>query len=187
MMDYRKTVERAAEEMKAAAGGADPKEIGRLAKEIAKARKIVLHGVGREGLMMRALAMRLYHMGLDAHVAGDMSCPPVGRGDLLIVSAGPGHFSTIEPLMGGASKAGARTACVTAQPKGKVPRACHTVLTIPAQTMADDTAPKAASVLPMGSLFEGAQYLTFEVLILMLRDQLKVSPTAMRKRHTNLE
>lgn len=187
MMDYLKTIERAAEEMKAAAAGADPKAISRLAKEIAKAKKIVLHGVGREGLMMRALAMRLYHMGLDAHVAGDMSAPPVGRGDLLIVSAGPGHFATIEALVGIATEAGARTACVTAQPKGKVPRACHTVLTIPAQTMANDSASKAASVLPMGSLYEGAQYLTFEVLILMLRDQLKVPPSAMRKRHTNLE
>ena len=187
MMDYLKTIERAAEEMKAAAAGADPKAIGRLAKEIAKAKKIVLHGVGREGLMMRALAMRLYHMGLDAHVAGDMSAPPVGRGDLLIVSAGPGHFATIEALVGIATEAGARTACVTAQPKGKVPRTCHTVLTIPAQTMANDSASKAASVLPMGSLYEGAQYLTFEVLILMLRDQLKVPPSAMRKRHTNLE
>ena len=59
MMDYLKTIERAAEEMKAAAAGADPKAIGHLAKEIAKAKKIVLHGVGREGLMMRALAMRM--------------------------------------------------------------------------------------------------------------------------------
>lgn len=187
MMDYRKTVERAAEEMKAAAAGADPREIDRLAKELAKAKKIVLHGVGREGLMMRALAMRLYHMGLDAHVAGDMSAPPVGRGDLLIVSAGPGHFSTIQALVGVASQSGARTACITAQPRGRVPRACDTVLKIPAQTMADDTVPKAASVLPMGSLFEGAQYLTFEVLVLLLRERLKVSPSAMRKRHTNLE
>lgn len=187
MMDYRKTVERAAEEMKAAAAGVDPKAITRMAKEIAKAKKILLHGVGREGLMMRALAMRLYHMGLDAHVVGDMSSPPVGRGDLLIVSAGPGNFATVDALVGVARQAGARTACVTAQPKGKVPRACHTVLTIPAQTMADDTAPKAASVLPMGSLFEGAQYLTFEILILTLREHLKVSPSAMRKRHTNLE
>jgi 6-phospho-3-hexuloisomerase len=134
----------------------------------------------------RALAMRLCHMGLDAHVAGDMSCPPVGRSDLLIVSAGPGYFSTIEALAGVAAKAGARTACVTAQPRGKVPRAFYTVLTIPAQTMADDTAPKAASVLPMGSLFEGAQYLTFEVLILMLLDHLKVPPSAMRNRLRHL-
>ncbi|MFM8702094.1 MAG: SIS domain-containing protein [Hyphomicrobiales bacterium] len=187
MIDYRKTIGQAAEEMKTAAGNVDPSEIDRLAREIARARKIVLHGVGREGLMIRALAMRLYHMGLDAHVAGDMSAPPVGDGDLLLVSAGPGHFSTIEALVDVATKAGARTACVTAQRDGKVPRVCHTVLTIPAQTMANDIGAASASVLPMGSLFEGAQYLTFEVLILMLRDRLNVSPSAMRERHTNLE
>jgi 6-phospho-3-hexuloisomerase len=43
------------------------------------------------------------------------------------------------------------------------------------------------SVLPMGSLFEGAQYVLFEVMILMLRDRLGVAPEAMRGNHTNLE
>ena len=83
--------------------------------------------------------------------------------------------------------AGARTACVTAQPGGAAPRACDVVLVIPAQTMADDQAPSPASVLPMGSLFEGAQYLTFELLILALRDHIGADPAAMRARHTNLE
>ena len=45
----------------------------------------------------------------------------------------------------------------------------------------------AGSVLPMGSLFEGAQYLTFEMLILRLRDRIGTTPAAMRARHTNLE
>ena len=39
----------------------------------------------------------------------------------------------------------------------------------------------------MGSLFEGAQYLTFELLILALRDHVGADPAAMRARHTNLE
>jgi 6-phospho-3-hexuloisomerase len=39
----------------------------------------------------------------------------------------------------------------------------------------------------MGSLFEGAQYLAFELLILALRDRLGIAPEAMRARHTNLE
>ncbi len=53
--------------------------------------------------------------------------------------------------------------------------------------MANDLGGKATSVLPMGSLFEGAQFLTFELLILALRDHLGVTPAAMRARHTNLE
>jgi 6-phospho-3-hexuloisomerase len=68
-----------------------------------------------------------------------------------------------------------------------VPKAVHRVLVIPAQTMADDRAPAPASVLPMGSLFEGAQFLVFELLILMLRDMAGETAEAMRARHTNLE
>lgn len=178
---------RAAREIGDAAAGVDPAALDRLAAEIAGAGRIVCHGVGREGLMMRALAMRLYHLGLDAHVAGDMACPPLGPGDLLLVSAGPGGFATVEALMAVARAGGARVACVTAQADGSAPRAADVVLVIPAQTMADDQGPSPASILPMGSLFEGAQYLVFELLVLALRDRMGVTPEAMRARHTNLE
>lgn len=186
-MSYADLVARAADEMKAAAAGVDPAALAGMVEELAAAKRVVCYGVGREGLMMRALAMRLYHMGLDAHVVGDMSCPPVGAGDVLVVSAGPGEFSTVRGLMGVAKGAGARVACVTAQAGAALPAASDRVLVIPAQTMANDTGPAVASVLPMGSLFEGAQYLVFEMLILMLRDRLGVAPEAMRARHTNLE
>lgn len=179
--------DRAADEIRLATRAVDPEGMAGMVEDLATAARVVCYGVGREGLMMRALAMRLYHMGLDAHVVGDMSCPPLGKGDLLVVSAGPGDFSTVRGLMGVAQGAGARVACVTAQPDGAVPQAADRVLVIPAQTMANDQGAAAASVLPMGSLFEGAQYLTFELLILLLRDRLGVDPAAMRARHTNLE
>lgn len=154
--------------------------------EIAAARRIALYGVGREGLQIKGFAMRLFHLGCAVSVVGDMTTPPLGPGDLLIVSAGPGDFSTVAGLMGTASKAGARTLCVTAQPDGACPRAADVVLTVPAQTMADDTG-GGTSVLPMGSLFEGAQYVLFECMILKLRDRLGVTSETMRSNHTNLE
>lgn len=185
MVDFETLVAGAAAELQAAASRVNPAEVTNLVNVTTAAQRIALYGLGREGLMMRALAMRLYHLGLDAHMVGDMSCPPVGAGDLLIVSAGPGDFSTVAGLVGVAQGAGATTACITAQPHAPVPKSCDHVLTIPAQTMADDHAP--ASVLPMGSLFEGAQFLVFEILILQLRDHLGITPAAMRARHTNLE
>ncbi len=45
----------------------------------------------------------------------------------------------------------------------------------------------SASVLPMGSLFEGAMFLVFEVLVLRLRDTLGETAGSMRARHTNME
>src|SRR5215831_19075679 len=93
----------------------------RMCAEILKARRIACYGVGREGLMMKALCMRLMHLGMDAHFVGDMSTPPIGSGDLLIASAGPGSFSTILALEGVAQQAGARIMVVTAQPDGEAP------------------------------------------------------------------
>jgi 6-phospho-3-hexuloisomerase len=186
-MTLSELADRAAAEIRDAVSAIDPKAMDALVSELAKARRIACYGVGREGLMMRALAMRLYHLGLDAHVVGDMSCPPVGPDDLLIVSAGPGAFSTVNALIGVARSAGARVACVTAQPGGDAPKAADLVFHIPAQTMANDQGAAATSVLPMGSLYEGAQYLAFELLVLTLRDRQAVDAQAMRDRHTNLE
>jgi 6-phospho-3-hexuloisomerase len=39
----------------------------------------------------------------------------------------------------------------------------------------------------MGSVFEGALFLLFEIMVLKLRDMLDVTPETMRARHTNLE
>jgi 6-phospho-3-hexuloisomerase len=157
-----------------------------LIEAIVGARRIVLFGCGREGLQMRGFAMRLFHMGRDVAVWGDMTTPPVGPGDLLIVSAGPGALPTAEVLVGIARKAGARTALITAQAAGELARQVDVVTVIPAQTMADDRGP-ALSVLPMGSLFETAQMIFFELLILKLRPLVRETSETMRARHTNLE
>jgi 6-phospho-3-hexuloisomerase len=150
------------------------------------ARRIVVFGLGREGLQMRGFAMRLFHMGRDVAVWGDMTTPAVGPGDLFIVSAGPGDLATARTLAGIALKAGARTALVTAQPAGGLAKEVDIVTVIPAQTMADDRGGKL-SVLPMGSLFETAQMIFFELVILQLRPRFAETAETMRARHTNLE
>ena len=156
------------------------------AQAIAAAKTIALHGLGREGLQMKGLAMRLFHLGLDAHVVGEMTTPPVGAGDLLICSAGPGDFASIAALNKIAKDAGAKTAIVTAQPSSNLAKNADHVLHIPAQTMADDQGAKT-SVLPMGSLFELSQMLVFELLVLRLREIKGETAASMRARHTNLE
>ena len=130
--------------------------------------------------------MRLFHMGRDVAVWGDMTAPAVGAGDLLIVSAGPGDLPTAQTLVGIARGAGARTALVTAQPDGGLARLVDVVTVIPAQTMADDRGGRL-SVLPMGSLFETAQMIAFELAILKLRPRFAETAETMRARHTNLE
>lgn len=164
----------------------DQTGVDRAVDAIADARRIALYGCGREGLQIKGFCMRLYHLGLQVAMVGDMTTFALGPGDLFIASAGPGALPTAQTLMAVARNADAQTLLVTAQPDGPAAALADLVLTIPAQTMADDRG-AGLSVLPMGSLFEGAQYILFEVMILALRDKLGVTPEAMRANHTNLE
>ena len=186
MADAHELAGGAVREVSAVLAQIPPTTAERLCDEVAAARRIACYGVGREGLMMRALCMRLMHLGLDAHVVGDMTTPPLGEGDLLITSAGPGSFSTVAVLLQVAQAADARTVVVTANPNGNAARLADTVIELPAQTMADDERP-APSILPMGSLYEAVQLLFFDVVSIRLRERLGQSADEMRSRHTNLE
>jgi D-arabinose 5-phosphate isomerase GutQ len=61
---------------------------------------------------------------------------------------------------------------------------------VPAQTMANDADAvdvKSRPLLPMGSVYEGALFVLFEMVVYKLGEALGDSPEAVRSRHTNLE
>ena len=86
-----------------------------------------------------------------------------------------------------AKDAGAEVLFITAQPGGRCAPLANLILHLPAQTMADDQGDRRSSVLPMGSLFEGALFILFEVMVLKLKARLNITADAMRANHTNLE
>jgi len=175
----------AAAELADVVGAMDPAALDPVVHAITDARRMMLYGCGREGLMMRALAMRLHHLGLEVCMQGDMTAFPLGPGDLFLCAAGPGELATATALCDVARSAGARVVVVTAQPDGATSRIADELLVIPAQTMASDR--DGGSVLPMGSVFEGALFLVAEVLVLRVRDALGETMGSMRARHTNME
>lgn len=165
----------------------DEGEVDAACAMLAGAGKIVVYGCGREALQVKGFAMRLYHLGLPVSVVGDMTTPPLATGDVFLVSSGPGETATVLTLMRVAREAGARALLVTAQAGGSAARLADATLLIPAQTMASDQGAARTSVLPMGSLFEGALFLLFEIMVLKLKTLTGATPEAMRARHTNME
>ncbi len=157
-----------------------------LMTELLSARRVILYGTGREGLMVKALTMRLYHLGLDVHYIGDMTTPPGGVVDLFVVAAGPGGSTTVLALLDAAKAEGVKTLAVSAQPQGQAAQRADVFVHLPAQTMADDQQARV-SVLPMGSLFEIALLIFFDLIVVALRERMGESAEAMRARHTNLE
>lgn len=165
----------------------DDRVVDDVVARLAQARRIVVFGGGRERLQIMGFAMRMFHMGLAAAVEGDMTTPAVGPGDVFLVTCGPGYISTALALTGVAREAGAGVILITAQPQGRLAPLADLILHLPAQTMADDQGAAGKSVLPMGSLYEGALFVLFEVMVLKLKARLDITAEDMRANHTNLE
>jgi 6-phospho-3-hexuloisomerase len=177
--------DRAVQEISDAVHSVSDAELDEVVDELLAARRIACYAGGREGLVMRGLVMRLFHAGLDAHYVGEMTCPAVGAGDLLVLSCGPGHISMVEALAGVAKRDGARVLHLTAQPKKPPADQADKVVTIAAQTMADDHG--SAAVLPMGSAYEIALLVLVDLITNRVRRRRTESVEELRSRHTNLE
>lgn len=162
--------------------------VSELSAAASRGGRVFLYGVGREGLMMKALCMRLAHLGLPAHSVLDVTTPPIAAGDLLLASAGPGGFPTVDAICSAARSHGGRVVLLTAQPgAGACAGHASAVAHVPARTMADDGAETSRALLPMGSVYEGAMFVLFEMVVYRLGEALGESPEAVRSRHTNLE
>jgi 6-phospho-3-hexuloisomerase len=163
----------------------DPAQLEVLSQELIAARHVVSYGVGREGLMMSAIAMRLMHAGFRSYFVGEMVTPPVRQGDVFLASAGPGHFPTIETLLKVAREAGGRTVIITAQPTRAAQMPADVVIHLPAQTMVDVA--DGLSVLTMGTHYEAALLLFGDLLILRLLELTHQKREDMYTRYTNMK
>lgn len=147
-----------------------------------------------------------------------MTAARLGKGDLLLTSAGPGYFSTVAALAQQARQDGARVLLLTSQPaeQAAAARWADAVLRIPATCMspadqagaggsttpgegpsagtglARPTPPAAPTAAPpspllMGSSYELALQLYFDLVAVLLQRQLGLTDVDMSARHTNLE
>ena len=183
--DVRALGTRAGQDLEAVFTKFEPSQLEILSQELLAAKRIVCYGVGREGLMMAAIAMRLMHAGFKSYVVGEMVTPPVGAGDIFFTSAGPGHFPIIETLLKVAREAGGRTVIVTAQPARTAQMPVDVVIHLPAQTMVDLAA--GLSILTMGTHYEAALLLLGDLLVLRLLELTNQKREDMYTRYTNMK
>ena len=161
-------------------------QIEKFITAVINANRIILIGVGREGLATRAFTMRLMHMGLDAHWIWDDTTPSIRAGDLLIATSGCGEIGHNHYVVGAAKKHGATIALVTGDPFKKTAKLADLILFVPASVYLG-TAEVVPSVQPMGNLFEQSLLITFDMIAMTLRDMKGITPEEMEKMHRNLE
>ena len=162
----------------------DSSEVEMLLDAIAKAKCIQVFGMGRMKCAVRAFVMRLMHMGLDAHVVYDTTCPNLGPGDLLIANAA---CTTIGyTVMQFAKKTGAKVTAITANPNSQAAALCDFTVNLKGQVHGGRDY-EIASVQPMAALFEQAIFLFEDIIIQLLMKKLNITKEQMAKKHTNLD
>jgi 6-phospho-3-hexuloisomerase len=173
------------EELHSTAALISEQAVENLIAQILQAEKIFVAGAGRSGLMMRAFAMRMMHMGLQAYVVGESTTPGLTSRDLLIIGSGSGETKSLVSMADKAASLKAAIALATVTPESTIGRIADTVIQVPAA--AKEKADGITTIQPMGSLFEQSLLLLFDGIILNMMNKSGMSSSDMFSRHANLE
>ena len=164
----------------------DVRSVDELARALLGARKIFIYGQGRTGYVSRPFAVRLMHLGMDAHFVGETTTPPITRRDLCLVNSGTGQTRFVYHVAAAAKEAGARLATITAHPEARIAAMADIVVVVPAPTKGEVNRGNTTRQ-PPGSLFEQASLLLMDAIVLILMDRLRLTPRKLAKRHANIE
>ena len=147
--------------------------------------RVFVAGAGRSGLVLRMAAMRLMHLGMTVHVAGDSTTPAISSGDLLLVASGSGTTSGVVKSAETAAKTGARIVAFTTNPASPLAALTDALVVIPAAQKTDHGS--SVSRQYSGSLFEQALFLATESVFQTLWDNTDEPAEKLWLRHANLE
>ena len=165
-----------------------PEQLDAAVEAIDKAERIFVAGAGRSGLVMRAFAMRLMHLGKTVYVVGDVTTPCIEEHDLLLIGSGSGSTGSLRIHAEKARSIGAVILLFTIAPESPIGSAADLEVHIPAPSpKAEGVVKTVDSIQPMGSLFEQSLFLLGDVLILTLMEQHQRNSEEMFKLHANLE
>ncbi|MGV2852911.1 6-phospho-3-hexuloisomerase [Glutamicibacter sp. AGC13] len=183
--DVLDTMDLVHSEIGATVRGVKPRQVIELAAQLRAAPRVFVAGAGRSGLALRMAAMRLMHLGLAVHVAGDATTPAIAEGDLLLVASGSGTTAGVVQGVRTARRAGARIAAITTDPSSPIGSAAHVLVEVPAAGKTDH----GSSITRQysGSLFEQALFLITEIVFHTLWSADDATAQQLWQRHANLE
>ncbi|ADL18853.1 6-Phospho-3-hexuloisomerase (PHI) [Acidilobus saccharovorans 345-15] len=157
--------------------------------------KALVMGAGRSGLVGKAFAMRLLHLGFNSYVLGETIVPSISKGDVAIAISGSGRTGLIVDAADAAKKVGAYVIAITTFPESPLGSIADLVVRIPGRSkiskMDDYFARQILGLheplAPLGTLFEDTAMLFLDGVVYYLMIKLNVSEDEMRSRHANVE
>lgn len=185
-MKMMKYADEIVKELQSSVAQISEEETERLVNTLRHSGKVFLAGAGRTGLMGRAFAMRLMHMGIEAYVVGETITPGIGKEDTLIIGSGSGETKSLVSMAQKAKSAEASVVAVTINPASTIGSLADFCVRLPGSSK-DRTTGSDVTIQPMGSLFEQTLLLFYDAVILRLMETTGLDTAQMFGRHANLE
>ena len=155
------------------------------ASRIEASSRVFVSAAGRSGLALQMFAMRLTHLGHDAHVVGTATSPSIGAGDVLVTASGSGATGSVIAVAEKAKTAGAQVVAITAHPASPLAALADELVVIPAAIKTDRS--HYQSVQYAGSLFEQLVVVLGDALFTALWHRSGQEEKDLWSRHSNLE
>jgi 6-phospho-3-hexuloisomerase len=166
-------------------------------RQLLDAKRVYVVGAGRSGLVAKAFAMRLMHLGLHAYVVGETITPALNKGDVMVIFSGSGRTKTVADLAETARDIGGKICLITSNADSRIGKIADCIVII--EHHRDAVADEAAefeirqmmgdhkSFAPLGTLFETASMIFADAVISRMMEINQVDESALKNRHTNIE
>ena len=164
----------------------NPSELTTLVDRLEQAPRVFVAGEGRSGLMGKAFAMRLMHLGVTVYAVGETITPSVKDGDVVVVISGSGTTGGAVRTAENARQAGAEVLAVTTDTSSPLARLAEHVLELPAATKFRKEG-EPSTIQPLSSLFDQNTHIALDVACLDLARRRDVDNERARGAHSNTE
>ncbi|RLF50768.1 MAG: 6-phospho-3-hexuloisomerase [Thermoplasmata archaeon] len=158
----------------------EEKKIEEIINYFFQANNIFVYGAGRSGLVGKAFAIRLVHLGFPTFVIGETITKPVKKGDLVVLISGSGETIPVAMTAEIARRLGAKIISITANPDSHIARFADLVVILKPKE-------KKADLAPLGTLFEASAWIFLDGIIAELMAKKGESEESMKRRHATLE
>lgn len=161
----------------------DAKAVEDFLRHLSKAKRVFLYGAGRSGLLARAFAIRLMHLGYQTYVIGETITAPVQPSDYVLLISASGETYPVAMTAEIAHNIGAKVLVITAHRESKVASFGDVVVEIPSRSSNSSR----QTFAPLGTLFETTTWILLDGVVAELMQRRHQSEEMMRQRHATME
>lgn len=153
-----------------------------LQNEMLSANKVIVVGVGRVMLSLKAWVKRFKHLGIDINYFGSETEDRIGTSDLVIIGSSSGETLIPKEIAIKAKAAGARVFYIGSNLESSVSKVSDNQLYLVSKTNDGYD-----SKQPMSTLFEQQLYLLGDILTASIMDKKSLKENDVILKHANLE